>query len=181
MGKVYRHLYAQVHDWENLLLAWAKARKGKRGFYPAADFEMNVAENLLAIQAELAEGRYGPGPYVSFTIHEPKRRLISAAPFRDRVVHHATRKFPREQRFVLARRVQEQAFALQDAIIAAETDKRNTARHLIQADMALIGLRKSLLLCFQMDLISPGQYRHGSRMDAEVGRLVGGWKKSVGA
>ncbi|MCL4299466.1 MAG: reverse transcriptase/maturase family protein [Anaerolineae bacterium] len=32
---------------------------------------------------------YRPGPYASFYIHEPKRRLISAAPFRDRVVHHA--------------------------------------------------------------------------------------------
>jgi retron-type reverse transcriptase len=30
-----------------------------------------------------------PRPYTSFYIHEPKRRLISAAPFRDRVVHHA--------------------------------------------------------------------------------------------
>ena len=37
---------------------------------------------------ELLEHRYRPGPYASFTIHEPKRRLISAAPFRDRVVHH---------------------------------------------------------------------------------------------
>ena len=32
---------------------------------------------------------YRPGPYASFHIHEPKKRLISAAPFRDRVVHHA--------------------------------------------------------------------------------------------
>ena len=32
---------------------------------------------------------YQPGDYHHFTIHEPKRRKISAAPFRDRVVHHA--------------------------------------------------------------------------------------------
>ena len=89
MGRVYRYLYAQVYDWENLLLAWAKARRGKRGEPPAATFEMKVAANLLEIQSELAEGRYRPGSYVSFHIHEPKRRLISAAPFRDRVVHHA--------------------------------------------------------------------------------------------
>jgi len=89
MGKVYRHLYAQIYDWENLLLAWRKARKGKRGRAPAATFEWNLAENLLALQAALAEQRYTPSPYVSFTIHEPKRRLISAAPFRDLVVHHA--------------------------------------------------------------------------------------------
>ncbi|RIK24998.1 MAG: RNA-dependent DNA polymerase, partial [Chloroflexi bacterium] len=89
MTKVYRHLYEQVHDWENLLLTWRKARKGKRGRPPAATFEQNAAEHLLDLQHELATRRYRPGAYVSFTIHEPKRRLISAAPFRDRVVHHA--------------------------------------------------------------------------------------------
>lgn len=89
MGKVYRHLYRQVYAWENLLLAWRKARKGKRGERPAARFEMNAAENLLAMQEELATKEYQPGAYVSFHVHEPKRRLISAAPFRDRVVHHA--------------------------------------------------------------------------------------------
>ena len=37
----------------------------------------------------MQEKTYQPGSYQSFYIHEPKRRLISAAPFRDRVVHHA--------------------------------------------------------------------------------------------
>ena len=55
MGKFYRHLYPQVCDWENLLLAWRKARKGKRGQSPAATFERNAAENLLALEQELAE------------------------------------------------------------------------------------------------------------------------------
>lgn len=41
------------------------------------------------MQKELRSRSYAPGPYTSFYIHEPKRRLISAAPFRDRVVHHA--------------------------------------------------------------------------------------------
>lgn len=81
MGKVYRHLYPQVWAWENLLLAWRKARKGKRGHPPAAAFEMNAGENLLRLETELREKQYQPGPYVSFHIHEPKRRLISAAPF----------------------------------------------------------------------------------------------------
>lgn len=54
-----------------------------------AEFDLNLAENLLAIQAELKEGVYEPGGYISFYIHDPKKRLISAAPFRDRVVHHA--------------------------------------------------------------------------------------------
>jgi len=41
------------------------------------------------LQQELVDKTYRPGRYSSFYIHEPKQRLISAAPFRDRVVHHA--------------------------------------------------------------------------------------------
>lgn len=44
---------------------------------------------ILALNRELLSGDYQPGPYRLFEIHEPKRRLIAAAPFRDRVVHHA--------------------------------------------------------------------------------------------
>ena len=43
----------------------------------------------MALQNDLLGQTYQPGPYHSLYIHEPKRRLISAAPFRDRVVHHA--------------------------------------------------------------------------------------------
>jgi retron-type reverse transcriptase len=87
--KTYRNLYPQVYDFENLYRAYRKARRGKRGKSPAATFERHLEDELLALQAELRERTYTPGPYASFHIHEPKRRLISAAPFRDRVVHHA--------------------------------------------------------------------------------------------
>jgi retron-type reverse transcriptase len=82
-------LYAQLCSWDNLLLAYRKAAKGKRGLSPAAAFEYHLEDNLIALQKELTSRTYRPGPYASFYIHEPKRRLISAAPFRDRVVHHA--------------------------------------------------------------------------------------------
>ncbi len=81
--------YAAVYDWENLRLAYRKAARGKRGKWAAAKFEYRLADNLLQLQAGLAGKTYRPGPYDSFTVHEPKRRLISASPFRDRVVHHA--------------------------------------------------------------------------------------------
>jgi RNA-directed DNA polymerase len=82
-------LYGQICTWENLYLAWRKASKGKRGREPAARLEYRLEDNLLQLQQELQDKRYRPGPYHSFYIHDPKRRLISAAPFRDRVVHHA--------------------------------------------------------------------------------------------
>lgn len=82
-------MYASIVEWDNLWLAFRKAAKGKRGTASAAGFEFQVADRLLALQDELANKIYQPGPYRHFTIHEPKRRRISAAPFRDRVVHHA--------------------------------------------------------------------------------------------
>ncbi|PID85265.1 MAG: RNA-dependent DNA polymerase [Chloroflexi bacterium] len=87
--KSYRQLYPQIVSWYNLYEAWRKARQGKRGKVPAASFEYALEENLLTLQAELTKKAYQPGNYHSFYIHEPKHRLISAAPFRDRVVHHA--------------------------------------------------------------------------------------------
>ncbi|MFQ6101348.1 MAG: reverse transcriptase domain-containing protein [Anaerolineae bacterium] len=87
--KSYKHLYPQICAWENIYLAWRKARKGKRGREPVAAFEFNLETNLVQLQRELVDKTYRPGSYTSFYIHDPKHRLISAAPFRDRVVHHA--------------------------------------------------------------------------------------------
>ncbi len=82
-------LYAQAIAWPNLLLAYRQAAKGKRGKPAAAGFEHQLADRLLLLQQELTDFSYQPGEYVHFRIHEPKQRLVSAAPFRDRVVHHA--------------------------------------------------------------------------------------------
>jgi len=82
-------MYQQLCSWDHLLLAYRKAAKGKRGQPAVAAFEYRLEDNLLQLQRELQERSYRPGPYHSFYIHDPKRRLISAAPFRDRVVHHA--------------------------------------------------------------------------------------------
>lgn len=81
--------YARLCQWENLLEAYRKAARGKRGHSAAATFEYRLGDRLLALQNELMRHTYRPGAYVHFHIHEPKRRKISAAPFRDRVVHHA--------------------------------------------------------------------------------------------
>ncbi len=87
--KTYRHLYPQVVEWDNLYWAYRKARKGKRSRPSVASFEFRQEEYLVQLQHELKSKTYQPGHYHSFYIHEPKRRLISAAPFVDRVVHHA--------------------------------------------------------------------------------------------
>ena len=89
MAKTYKRLFESVVSFENLWLAWKKARRGKRYAPSAAQFDLAAEEGLLQLQEELASGAWTPGAYRNFMIHEPKKRLISAAPFRDRVVHHA--------------------------------------------------------------------------------------------
>jgi retron-type reverse transcriptase len=80
---------SHLYSFDNLLLAYRKASKGKRGLADVAQFEYKLEDNLFQLQDELMNQTYQPGAYHSFYIHDPKKRLISAAPFRDRVVHHA--------------------------------------------------------------------------------------------
>ena len=87
--KRYGNLYPQITDFANLLNAARKAQRGKRFREPVLRFNDNREGELLRLQAELLAKTYQPGSYVNFEIYEPKRRLISAAPYRDRVVHHA--------------------------------------------------------------------------------------------
>jgi RNA-directed DNA polymerase len=87
--KTHKHLYPQIASFENLYLAFKAARKGKRARPDVAGFEFNLEANLLDLQGELQSETYRPGRYYNFRITDPKPRLISAAPFRDRVVHHA--------------------------------------------------------------------------------------------
>jgi retron-type reverse transcriptase len=82
-------LFERFCSFSNLYDAYRKARRGKRGKASVAGFEYNQEEELIKLQDELSSGTWQPGKYTNFFIHEPKKRLISAAPFRDRVVHHA--------------------------------------------------------------------------------------------
>jgi hypothetical protein len=82
-------LFPRLVTFANLWEAYHKAAKGKRGRLAAALFEYQLADHLISLQVELISQQYRPGAYRHFFIHEPKRRKISAAPFRDRVVHHA--------------------------------------------------------------------------------------------
>jgi RNA-directed DNA polymerase len=87
--KRYGGLWEKVIVWENLRLAARKARKGKRDRAGVQRFEFDLESNLLALRSELADGTYRPGPFSTHWITRPKPRLISAAPYRDRVLHHA--------------------------------------------------------------------------------------------
>ncbi len=104
MPKTFKHLYPQICAYENLYTAFRAARKnGKRQKQNVAAFEYNLEAELGRLQEELLQKTYRPGPYHHFYIFERKRRKISAAPFRDRVVHHALGNIIEpifEQRFI---------------------------------------------------------------------------------
>ncbi len=82
-------LYERISSFENLLYAYRRAARGKRSHPDVALFDYYLKGNLLQLRNQLTRHVYRPGPYHRFTLADPKPRVISAAPFRDRVVHHA--------------------------------------------------------------------------------------------
>ncbi len=87
--KRHGRLWENVVSFEALLRAAEQARRGKRFRPDVAAFHFNLEHELWALHEELSTKTYRPGAYRSFHIYEPKLRQISAAPYRDRVVHHA--------------------------------------------------------------------------------------------
>jgi len=83
------NLYADIAAPENLRLAFWKASRGKRDKPDVVCFCERLDSELAALAAELAAGSVGVGAYRYFTIHDPKERVICAASFRERVLHHA--------------------------------------------------------------------------------------------
>ncbi len=83
------NLIEQVYDFANLLSAFQNAFRGKRGVRSCCLYNFNLEREILTLQDELKSGLYKPGKYRYFKIFEPKERVISVAPFRDRIVHHA--------------------------------------------------------------------------------------------
>ena len=79
----------RVADPMNLFAAFRRARRGKRDRVSVARFELDLENELFGLRADLLASTYRPGPYRTFVVHDPVERRISAAPFRDRVVHQA--------------------------------------------------------------------------------------------
>ena len=89
MPKKQRDLFDGIACFSGLLAAALRAANGKRGKPGVAAFLAGLETEVLRLERELASGRYRPGRYTKIEIFDPKHRIVSAAPFRDRVVHHA--------------------------------------------------------------------------------------------
>ena len=80
--------YEKIYDFQNLYKAHTVARRGKRDTREVIEFEMNLGGNLTTLSNELGNGKYKMQEYYSFSIYDPKYRLIHALHYRDRVVQH---------------------------------------------------------------------------------------------
>lgn len=89
-----------------------------------------------------------------------------------------TEKFPRSQRFVLARALNDAALRLHERLTEA-VHGQDARASLAQADVELTKLRTYLRLSHDLGLLGLGSYEHGARMVAEIGGFVGGWRRRL--
>ncbi len=87
--KKRKKLFSEIITCKNIILAFREASRLKSFRASVLFFEKNLSTNLLKIIRELQNESYHHGSYKTFKVFEPKERTISAAPFRDRVIHHA--------------------------------------------------------------------------------------------
>ncbi len=73
--KRFGDLWPQVIDFANLAAAAYQAQRGKRFRDNVLAFNFNLEAELLKIQDNLINKTYQPGPYKTFQIVEPKKRI----------------------------------------------------------------------------------------------------------
>jgi len=83
------NLYESIADTDNLRLAFIKAKRGEEAKPDVYRYSQEVEKRLLDLRKSILAEDIKPGDYRFFPIYEPKERLICAAPFGDRVFHHA--------------------------------------------------------------------------------------------
>ncbi len=72
---------------ENVYKAWVDFSGNKKNKSDVINFKMNLEDEILKIHFDLVAGSYTHGSYATFTIYDPKKRVIHKATVRDRVVH----------------------------------------------------------------------------------------------
>ncbi len=83
------NLYERIAEPENLRLAFLKSVRGKRGKADVIAYTANLDRNLRLLREQILAERVDVGHYHFFTVHDPKERVICAASFPERVLHHA--------------------------------------------------------------------------------------------
>jgi hypothetical protein len=90
-----------------------------------------------------------------------------------------TEKFPKSERFRMAKRLEDSVFAFYEFLIEATRSTKRKRQLLIQADVELEKLRLYFRMSQQRKLTSIPQYHFVAGALVEIGRLLGGWLKTV--
>lgn len=83
------HLIDRIADLKNLYAAFYKAQKGKATTPAVMAYRQALQANLIRLREHILSGQVPIGDYHYFRIYDPKERQICAAPFEQRVLHHA--------------------------------------------------------------------------------------------
>lgn len=76
----------EIFTYENLYKAHKKCRLSKQHKGEVIRFEVNISENIYKIKKEILSKKYKISGYKQFIIYEPKKRLIEALSYKDRVI-----------------------------------------------------------------------------------------------
>jgi hypothetical protein len=83
------NLFEKIISLDNMQLAFWKAQRGKSSKLEVIRYRENLQANLLDMQKHIIDGSFPIGVYTYFKVMDPKERLICAASFPERVLHHA--------------------------------------------------------------------------------------------
>lgn len=90
-----------------------------------------------------------------------------------------TEKFPKSERFRMAKRLEDSAFAFYELLIEATRSTKRKRQHLVKADVELEKLRLYVRMSQHRNLTSISQYHFAAGALVEIGKLLGGWLKAV--
>ena len=84
------NLYEKIADPDNLRLAYLKSRRGKSARPSVLSYALDLDNNLTQLRRGLLSlTPLRLGDYRYFMVYDPKPRMICAASFNERVLHHA--------------------------------------------------------------------------------------------
>ena len=83
------NLFDQIHEHENLRLAFHKAARGRRGQAVVKQFAVGLDDRISELATGIRDGTFPIGRFQQFLIRDPKERVITAPCFDERVLHHA--------------------------------------------------------------------------------------------
>lgn len=90
-----------------------------------------------------------------------------------------TEKFPKNERFRMAKRLEDSVFLFYELLIEATRSTKRKRQLLILADVQLEKLRLYVRMSQARKLTSISQYQFAAGVLVEIGKLLGGWLKTL--